>query len=135
MAGPHIHPCPTGQPLSHLPQHEVLQEHHIPTGTAPSFLLILLLLLHWPPGIQTGAPTSLGEVATGSRGAGGWAAVLVQAPVELEVDALGETAAALVALEGLLARVQPQVGLQVAPAAEALGARLRGREDGCCTPV
>lgn len=36
-------------------------------------------------------------------GARRWAPALVQVPVELEVDVLGEAAAALVALEGLLA--------------------------------
>lgn len=52
---------------------------------------------------------------------------LVQALVQLEVDVLGEAAAAQAAGVGLDPRVQAQVGLQVAGAAEALVADLGQR--------
>ena len=50
----------------------------------------------------------------------------VQPLVQLEVDELGELGRAQLALVGLLARVQTQVGLQVAGTAETLVTHLEG---------
>lgn len=50
----------------------------------------------------------------------------MQALVKLQVHELGELGRADLALVGLLARVQAQVGLKIAGAAEAFVANLRG---------
>ena len=55
---------------------------------------------------------------------------MVQAPVELEVDVLGDAAVALVALEGLLTRGWVQVGFWVAAAGKGLWPICRGERMG-----
>jgi hypothetical protein len=79
-------------------------------------------------GLPVGAEPGGADVRLAAPGAGEGALVVVQAVVQLQVYELREAGLALVALERLRARVQPQVRLQVGGGAEllpALGAGVR----------